>query len=72
MTPSTEQLHIAPREITENEPETRAGNWLTHVPDVSSDPTPEHRMRIVEVSGVLDFWDQADEDIYSLEDGEPV
>ena len=29
-------------------------------------------MRIVEVSGTLDFWDRPEEDIYSLEDGEPV
>ncbi len=29
------------------------------------DPTIEQMMAIVEVSGVLDFWDRPEEDIYS-------
>ena len=40
--------------------------------DAPSDPTLEQRMRIVEVSGTLDFWDRAEEDIYSPEDGDPA
>lgn len=33
------------------------------------DPTAEQMMRIVEVSGTLDFWDSEDEDIYTPDDG---
>ena len=36
------------------------------------DPSPEQAMCLVEVGGVLDFWDDADEDVYSLDDGEPI
>ena len=69
---TVEQLDIAPRRIHENEPCTSAGNQLIHVPDLPSEPTPEQCMRVVEVSGALDFWDRPEEDIYSLEDGQPA
>lgn len=35
------------------------------------EPDAEQMMRVVGQSGTLDFWDSAEEDIYSLEDGEP-
>ena len=69
---TVEQLDIAPREIVENEPQTSAASRFIPVYDVPSDPTLEQYMRIIEVSGALDFWDREEEDIYSPEDGDPV
>ena len=37
-----------------------------------SDPTSTQCMRLVELSGTLDFWDDPQEDIYSPEDGDPL
>ncbi len=37
-----------------------------------SDPTAQQHMRIIEASGILDFWDDPGEDIYSPENGEPL
>ena len=39
---------------------------------VPAEPTGKQRMRIVEVSGTLAFWDRPEEDVYSLNDGEPA
>ncbi len=36
------------------------------------EPTAEQRMKLIEASGSLDFWDRDEEDIYTLEDGDPV
>ena len=36
------------------------------------DPTGEQQMKIVEVSGTLDFWNRSEEDGYTHDDGEPV
>jgi hypothetical protein len=36
------------------------------------EPTSRQRMTIIEVSGVLDFWDHPEEDVYTDEDGEPI
>ncbi len=36
------------------------------------DPTREQELRLAETSGNLAFWDDPGEDVYSLEDGEPV
>ena len=56
--------------------EAAAGDEQSGHADVGRDPAlargDMYRMRIVEVSGTLDFWDRPEEDIYSLEDGEPV
>ncbi len=49
--------------------ETRAGRDLL---DTTNIPTIDQRMKIVEQSGVLDFWDDPREDIYTLDDGEAV
>ena len=65
-------IDIGAREIGEDEPVTTAASLPVLVSDAPSDPTLEQRMRIVEVSGILDFWDRPEEDIYSLKDGEPV
>ena len=71
MTQRSDILDIAPREIVEDEPQTSSDSKhvVVSIPD---DPTPEQSMRIVEVSGTLVFWDRAEEDIYTSEDGEPV
>lgn len=65
-------LNIVARVIIENEPETTAEIPAVHVPNVPSDPTSEQQMRLIEISGTLDFWDRPEEDIYSLENGKPV
>ena len=38
----------------------------------NSDPNLGQRMKLMELSGVLDFWDDPEEDIYSPEDGSPI
>ncbi len=60
------------REVTENEPETSSSALRVHGTNVPEDPTPEQIMRLVELSGTLDFWDRPEEDIYSLGHGEPL
>ena len=50
----------------------RTGNDLAWRTVGSPRPTSDQRMLIVEASGTLDFWDRPEEDIYSLDDGEPV
>jgi hypothetical protein len=62
-------INIKPKQIDEQQTET----FSTHPPvSIVSDPTVEQSMRIIEISGTLDFWDDPSEDIYSLEDGEPL
>lgn len=39
---------------------------------VVDDPTIAQMMRAVELSGTLEFWRDPREDIYTLEDGDPV
>ncbi len=36
------------------------------------DPTLDQQMKLVEESGVLDFWDRPEEDGYTDNDGEPI
>lgn len=69
-----ERILIGAREIIENEPETTtpSGHRIIRVSNAPEDPTTEQMMRAVELSGALDFWDDEGEDIYTLEDGEPV
>ena len=70
---AAEIISIGAREIGEDEPVTTgARRPIRFFSDGPSEPTSEQRMRIVEASGTLDFWDRPEEDIYSLEDGEPV
>ncbi len=65
-------LELPPREVRDNDPQTTIGNVVVVRTASPSEPTSEQRMRIVEVSGALDFWERPGEDIYSLEDGEPA
>lgn len=43
-----------------------------HRPPHPADPSPAQRMGIVESSGVLDFWNREQEDVYKPDDGSPV
>ena len=58
------------RQIDANQPETVGGSHFVHLQP--SDPTAEQQMRLIEVSGALDFWDDPREDVYTLDDGEPL
>ncbi len=64
-------IDVGARQIGEDEPVTSMMRPPIFI-SAPSDPTPEQRMRIVEVSGTLDFWDNPEEDIYSPNDGELV
>ncbi|MCH8806643.1 MAG: hypothetical protein IH986_11205 [Planctomycetes bacterium] len=65
-------LRIEPRRLDENEPLTASTSTHVVISNIAADPTPEQSMRIVEVSGTLDFWDREEENIYTADDGEPV
>ena len=68
-----ESIHIGPREINENELITTVVNqpiWI--LSPNPSEPTSEQRMRLLESSGALDFWSAPEEDIYSIDDGDPI
>jgi len=66
---ASEQLDSADRHFEEGEPET---TFDAHLVELPADPTTEQLMRTVEASGTLDFWDDPREDIYTVEDGEPL
>lgn len=59
------------REAYTGGPETSVGNAVVTVIS-PADPTPAQNLRLIEQSGVLDFWDDPAEDMYSDNDGEPV
>lgn len=65
-----ELWNLRPKEAEQSE--TTGDRSALRTVSGASDPTPMQILRAVEVSGVLDFWDDPSEDIYSLEDGEPV
>lgn len=66
-------LEISERRIEENEPVTSVTRApIRYVANEPSDPTQLQRMRLIETSGVLDFWDRPEEEIYTLEDGDPA
>ncbi len=65
------QLVLPAYEANEDAPETFAVPPCVHVA-APSDPTTEQAMRLVELSGSLDFWDRPEEDIYTLDDGRPI
>ena len=69
---SAELLDIPARETRNDDPQTTVGNVVVFHGVLPSDPTSEQQMRMVEVSGALDFWEKPGENIYSLEDGEPA
>lgn len=73
MTQQADILNIAPRELMDNEPITASNaQHFEVVSEAPTDPSAEQCMRIVEVSGSLDFWLESAEDIYGPEDGTPV
>lgn len=67
-----ETLELADKLIRE-EPTTTNAAEVIHLSNAApEEPTSMQRMRIIELSGSLDFWNRAEEDIYTLEDGESV
>ena len=63
-------LPSTPREIDEGQIETSGGDAV--ICRISDEPTARQRLRLIELSGTLDFWDRDEEDIYTLDDGEPL
>jgi hypothetical protein len=66
-----EFIDVPLREIAEDKTETIASSHV-YVPLVPPDPTAEQNLRIIESSGAFDFWNDPQEDIYSLNDGQPI
>lgn len=48
---------------------TTAKSIIVHHPE---DPEPAQRMAIIEASGVLDFWSDSEEDVYSSDEADDV
>ncbi len=66
-------MNPPPERVEDAESQTVAGNTcMTVVSSSPSEPTPRQWMRLVEMSGTLDFWNDPDEDIYTPEDGQPI
>ncbi|MBI4582142.1 MAG: hypothetical protein HY718_20770 [Planctomycetes bacterium] len=66
------QLESRRAMVDESETGIEGDPQLVLVASPPSDPTPEQFMKAIEASGVLDFWGDPKEDIYSVDDGEPV
>ena len=45
---------------------------VSHIASTPADPTEMQRLRLMELSGTYDFWSRPEEDIYSLDDGQPI
>lgn len=69
MTSEAKIIYLEPR-MTDDEVVTVGASYHVQIPEAPSDPTPDQIMRAIELSGVLDFWLEAEEDIYTLDDGE--
>ncbi|MBN2560407.1 MAG: hypothetical protein JXQ75_05695 [Phycisphaerae bacterium] len=69
---TSEQLELVPVDGGEEQAETTRENVVLQVIPDPSDPTQKQYLRLVELSGALDFWDNPAEDVYSLEDGEAL
>jgi hypothetical protein len=67
-----EMLDLQPKTLDEEGTETGAPPTFRIVQPEPEDPTTEQCMRAVEASGVLDFWDDPIEDVYSVSDGDSV
>jgi len=72
---NAERLNPKPRDA--NDPtrggmETAGGNVRRQTVAGPAEPTGKQGMRLVGLSGVLDFWEDPREDIYTLDDGEAV
>lgn len=60
------------RETGAEQPETTMGNVIFQVIPGPSDPSEKQHLRLIELSSVLDFWDDPEEDIYTVNDGQPL
>jgi len=63
---------MQPRDVASDGAATIGGKKMTQIIPAPTDPTAKQVMRLIEVSGVVDFWDRPEEDIYAPTDGEPV
>ncbi len=75
MTPQPLVAHlITPgvKEIGDEQVETTMGNVVTQQFPNPPDPSEKQHLRLIELSGVLDFWENPKEDIYTPEDGEAL
>lgn len=65
-------LEILPKIAESDESETVNMQESIRVLGGQDEPTVKQRIKAVELSGAFNFWDRPGEDIYSLEDGEPI
>jgi hypothetical protein len=73
MTQHADRLNLAPCELTGHETVTSSTAQQFEVSNaLPADPTTEQALRIVEVSGALDFWLNPAEDVYHGDDGTPA
>ena len=63
---------IAGHVISSTKDETTTANTTPVVFYPPNDPPREQSMRLVEQSGVIDFWSRPEEDGYTEADGEPL
>lgn len=66
-----EPMTIGDRCLLDNDLQTERGAPLGKI-TVPSDATPQQRMKIVEASGTLDFWNDPSEDGYNFSDNRSV
>ena len=64
-------IDLEPREFSEDF-ETAASHAPILVSTPFTEPTSEQRMKAMEMSGSLDFWDRPEEDVYTFDDGDPA
>jgi len=57
------------QESMSEEPETSSTTMILVPSRPPSDPSSEQRMRAIELSGSLEFWNRPEEDVYTLDDG---
>lgn len=66
-----EHRFVAEHVITSGE-NTKTVNTAQLIFYPPADPTKEQTLRLIEQSGVVDFWDRPEEDGYTKSDGEPL
>ncbi|MFQ5411857.1 MAG: hypothetical protein ACE5EC_06150 [Phycisphaerae bacterium] len=52
--------------------DTTAEGSVFAIINTPSEPTTQQGMRLIEISGSLDFWNDEDEDLYTADDGRPL
>jgi len=62
------ELKIERKAVTQTAPGSIQQTW----PPAPTDTTPVQLMQIQETANGIQFWHDPEEDIYDLEDGEPI